>query len=158
MKLTAAMSSAISPAQRPSKWARAAIVAEVSAEWPSPMVWPISCVATSARLHWFQAAQPPHPLLNTTLPTAIRENVVPFTTVEPLVEQNPPIAKMPLQPVVSVTSLDGSLKIMRFDPQPPNAVGAVVPPSARIKFDVGTFVHAASAASIAARVVANPSL
>jgi hypothetical protein len=101
------MSSLRTAAQRPSKWATAAIVAStahrfelhwllvehaapafappthvVVVECPSPMVWPISCVATSPTLHWFQTLQLPHPLLNVTLPMTICENMVPLTVVD----------------------------------------------------------------------------
>ncbi len=58
MDVTPAMSSlprqgegcVIGPAHRPSKCAMAAIVAVGSVECPKPMVWPISWVATSAKL------------------------------------------------------------------------------------------------------------
>ncbi len=45
-----------------------------------PIVWPISCVATSARLVSFQNEQPPKPELKVMLPSAMRRNFVPLTT------------------------------------------------------------------------------
>src|SRR5207244_4957088 len=102
-------------------------------------------------LHCVHALHPLQPLLNVNLPMTIWLNVIPLTTVVAEVLQYPPIARMPLQLVGSVISLKGSLKTIRLAVQPAHAAGAVVPPSARIKFDVGTFVHAPNAESIAAR-------
>jgi hypothetical protein len=87
MKLTPAMSSLPKAAQRPSKCAVAYMVAFGSVECPRPMVCPISCVATSARLHCVQAEHPPQPLLKVTLPMTICMNVVPLTTVVLPLEQ-----------------------------------------------------------------------
>jgi hypothetical protein len=80
-KLTPAMSSLLRPAHRPSKCAYAANVALVSLEWPKPMVWPNSCVATSATLHAVQSEHPPQPLLNVNFPATIWLKVAPLTTL-----------------------------------------------------------------------------
>jgi hypothetical protein len=64
---------------------------------------------------------------------------------------------MPEQPLGSVISLLGSLNTMRLMLHWPKGPGSVRPPSARIRLDVDTFVHAAKAASMAARDVVRPS-
>jgi len=156
MKLTPAMSSLFKAAQRASKCAVAYMVAFGSAECPRPMVCPSSCVTTSARLHSVQTEHPPQPLLKVTLPVTICTNVVPLTTVVLLVEQYPPSASTPLQPLGSLTSLFGSLNTMRLMLHWLNGPGAVVPPSWSTRLEVGTSLQAARAASNAAREVENP--
>ena len=37
-----------------------------------PIVWPSSCVVTSATFDWFQNEQAPKPLLNVMLPSVMR--------------------------------------------------------------------------------------
>ena len=114
----------------------AAMVALVSAECPKPRVCPSSCVSTSDMLHCVHAPQTSHPLFIVTLPLTMRLKVVPLTTELlagmhglPLEVQKPPIARMPLQLVGSVISLNGSLKTTRLVPQPAKALGVVKPPS-----------------------------
>ena len=163
--MTAATSSGLRLAQRPSKWAVAVMVALVSAECPKPMVCPISCVSTSDMLHCVHTAQTFQPLFIITLPLTMRLKVVPLTTgllgglhgLPPPV-QNPPIARMPLQPLGSVISSNGSLKTMRLVPQPAKVSEVVRPPSSSTRPAVGTSVHAASAASTAARESVGPIL
>ena len=48
--------------------------------WPMPIVWPISCVATSARLVSFQNRHPPKPRLKVMLPSVMWMKRTPLTT------------------------------------------------------------------------------
>src|SRR5262249_28287663 len=134
------------------------MVAFVSGECPKPIVCPSSCVATSDRLHRFHPTQPAQPLLNVILPTRMRRKLVPLTVLVSDDEQKPPTARIPLQLDGSVTSLNGSLNMMRLPPsQPANVVDAgSVPPSVNVIEAVGTFVQAANASLIAAREVTGP--
>ena len=84
-----------------------------------PIVCPSSCVATSAMAQLFHPGQLPKPLLNMSLPITISWKSTPLTSRVTFERQYPPIARMPLQPTGSVTSLQGSLKTMRLLPLQP---------------------------------------
>lgn len=68
------------------------------------------------------------------------------------------MARMPLQPTGSVTSLHGSLNTMRLLPvQPAYCAGAASPLSTNVRLELATSVHAASALPTALRDAASPS-